>query len=93
MFETNATYYMDFIVGQDLSSGSIPQLNMSTTQSSYPKPLSHLNPTQIGLRLPYRTADVIETNATYYMDFFVGQDLSPGLIPQLNMSTSQSLWP
>ena len=27
-------------------------------------------PPKFGLRLPYRIADVIETNATCYMDFF-----------------------
>ena len=30
---------------------------------------------------PYRIADVIETIATYYIDFFRGQDLQPGFEP------------
>ena len=30
---------------------------------------------------PYRIADVIETIATYHMDFFWGQDLQPGFEP------------
>ena len=31
---------------------------------------------KFGLRLPYRIADVIETNATSYTDFFWNQDLT-----------------
>ena len=55
------------------------QLNVSTSQSPLvltTRPSGPLNDWQ--MPAPYRIADVIETNATYYMDFFWRQDVRPG---------------